>query len=138
LSERDADDECDAEDYLRECMERELMSPAEEQEAPEPQPARPCRLIRSGKWCIEHNAACPEPQPAATVFLHRHDAAMYASPAPAARPQGGEALEALRWLVNVACGVGKAGGEPEPGEFEAAVEAGKSALGAAGEGEEKG
>jgi hypothetical protein len=57
---------------------------------PEPQPARPCRLIRSGKWCIEHNAACPERQPAATVFLHRHDAAMYASPAPAARPQGGE------------------------------------------------
>lgn len=23
--------------------------------------ARPCRLIRSGKWCIEHNAACGDP-----------------------------------------------------------------------------
>lgn len=39
-----------------------------------------------------------------------------------------ETADALRWLVNVVCGVGKAGGEPEPGEFEAAVEAAKDAL----------
>lgn len=37
-------------------------------------------------------------------------------------------VEALEWLVNVGCGVGRAGGAPEEGEFEAAIEAGKVAL----------
>ena len=39
--------------------------------------------------------------------------------------------EALRWLVNLACGVGKAGGKPEEWEIEEAVVAGKAALRAA-------
>lgn len=35
---------------------------------------------------------------------------------------------ALEWLVNLACGVGKAGGKPEEWEIEEAVAAGKAAL----------
>ena len=35
---------------------------------------------------------------------------------------------ALRWMVNLAHDVGKSGGRPEPGEFEAATEAGMVAL----------
>lgn len=38
------------------------------------------------------------------------------------------AQEALRWLVHLHSGVGKAGGTPEDGEFESAIEAGKAAL----------
>jgi len=37
-------------------------------------------------------------------------------------------LEACRWLVNVAHDEGRAGGRPEPGEWEAAVEAGMAAI----------
>ena len=36
--------------------------------------------------------------------------------------------DALTWMVNLAHGVGKGGGPPEPGEFEAATETGKAAL----------
>lgn len=40
-----------------------------------------------------------------------------------------QALEAaLRWLVALHHGVGMAGGSPEPGEWEAALEAGGAAL----------
>lgn len=35
---------------------------------------------------------------------------------------------ALRWLTNVACGVGKAGGAPEPGEYEAAIDSARALL----------
>ena len=38
------------------------------------------------------------------------------------------AEEALLWLRNLASGVGKAGGEPEPGEFADAVDAADKAL----------
>ena len=38
---------------------------------------------------------------------------------------------ALEWIVNIAHGVGKAGGTPEGGEWESALETGKSALVAA-------
>lgn len=38
---------------------------------------------------------------------------------------------ALEWLVNIGHGVGKAGGPPEPGEIETALEYGKDALRAA-------
>jgi len=37
-------------------------------------------------------------------------------------------VKALEWLVNLGYGVGKAGGAPEDGEFEGAIEAGKAAL----------
>lgn len=47
----------------------------------------------------------------------------------AARPAlDEEAVDALRWLVNIACGVGKRGGPPEPYEFEEAVALGKRVL----------
>ena len=36
--------------------------------------------------------------------------------------------EALNWLLHLANNCGKAGGEPEPGELEAACEAAKAAL----------
>lgn len=36
--------------------------------------------------------------------------------------------EALRWMVNLAHGVGRAGGPPESGEWEAATESGADAL----------
>jgi hypothetical protein len=36
--------------------------------------------------------------------------------------------EALEWLVNLGCGVGRAGGPPEHGEIETAIEYGKDAL----------
>lgn len=37
-------------------------------------------------------------------------------------------VNALNWLTHVACGVGKGGGKPEPGEWEAAIDAGKDAV----------
>lgn len=36
--------------------------------------------------------------------------------------------DALAWLVNLGCGVGKNGEQPEHGEFETAIEYGKDAL----------
>lgn len=39
-----------------------------------------------------------------------------------------EMIEALEWLTHVCWGVGKAGGKPEPGEYEESVEAAKAAL----------
>lgn len=36
--------------------------------------------------------------------------------------------DALRWLVNIGSGVGKAGGPPEAGEFEEALTAAKNVL----------
>ncbi len=39
-----------------------------------------------------------------------------------------EMREALEWLVHLGHGVGKAGGAPEAGEFEAAIKQGEAAL----------
>lgn len=39
-----------------------------------------------------------------------------------------ELLAALKWLTNVACGVGKAGGTPESGEFEDAVKQAQAVI----------
>lgn len=44
--------------------------------------------------------------------------------------------EELLWLRNLASGVGKAGGDPELGEYEAAVDAADAALDARSKGEE--
>ena len=41
---------------------------------------------------------------------------------------GPELFEALEWLVHIAHDVGKGGGRPEAGEFEAAVKEGEEAL----------
>lgn len=35
---------------------------------------------------------------------------------------------ALRWLVHLGCDVGRAGGRPEPGEFETAIDEAKALL----------
>ena len=52
----------------------------------------------------------------------------------AAERQAREALEqALEWLVNLGHGVGKAGGSPEFGEFEEALNAGRVLLHGTGE-----
>ena len=45
-----------------------------------------------------------------------------------------ELLDACTWLANVECGVGRAGGAPEPGEREAAIEAARAAIAKAKEG----
>lgn len=39
-----------------------------------------------------------------------------------------ELRDALEWMINLACGVGRAGGPPEDGEWQAAIDAGKLAL----------
>ena len=37
-------------------------------------------------------------------------------------------VAALEWLVHLGCGIGKAGRDPETGEWEDAIKAGKTAL----------
>ena len=44
------------------------------------------------------------------------------------KPTDEALVKVLEWLVNLGYGVGKAGGAPEDGEFEDAIEAGKAAL----------
>jgi len=48
--------------------------------------------------------------------------------APKLKHQRDDLLAACEWLVNLACGVGKAGGDPAPTEFADAVDAGKAAI----------
>jgi hypothetical protein len=51
----------------------------------------------------------------------------------AERTAHAQTREALRWLTNVACGVGKAGGAPERDEWPDAIDAAKAALSGATE-----
>ena len=44
------------------------------------------------------------------------------------RAETQQQYEALNWLVHLCHNVGRAGGDPEPGEWEAAEEAGRMAL----------
>lgn len=50
------------------------------------------------------------------------------------RQQIADLTAALTWFVNLANDVGKAGGRPEPGEWEACTEAGRRALASLPEG----
>ena len=62
--------------------------------------------------------------------------ALESIPAPAPPAPHDTLREALRWLVNVGCGVGRAGGKPEDGELGVAIRAGQAALDAPTGGDE--
>jgi hypothetical protein len=85
-----------------------------------------------------------------STFLRRHDEAMlvctdckeyravHERKAAALRERGDKMAEAADWALNVICGVGKGGGEPEPDEQSDAYDALRDALVAyrAGQGEQ--